>query len=105
MRKIVYIGTLTMFLLSVTLGINSCKKSEIKEYQKIDFSALDIGELHNKYIIEAYKKPELISMVRNKDIKTYLYAEPQQELISAFEDIPYDPTPIGMTHDEFMTKL
>lgn len=92
----------------MTLGFFACKKNgttgadKTDSYIPINFKEKNIGELHNQYIIAAYKKlnPNKLKLAqRTENVDGY-----REILIDEFENIEYDPTPLGITHESFIDR-
>lgn len=91
---------LTIILTLTSLNFIACSKSVTEEVEtkRIDFSELNIGQLHNKYVEESYDViSSKIHANSNKD-------ELRNEVIEYYSRIEFDPTKIGYTHAEFIDK-
>lgn len=99
-------------LLTIIVFFNSCSNEnsiqQENKYAQFDFGQVDIGGLHNQYMIKSYCKIK----DQFKSNENLMRSMPQKMLqqrcaeiiIDEYSSIPYDPTPIGYNHDQFMTK-
>jgi hypothetical protein len=92
---------------AISIFIYSCKKDnnvqEEQKYVPIDFSKVKIGDLHNQYVTAAYNK--IKSKLNNGLSQRSANAQQYYDIIvDEFSNIPYDPTPLGYTHTQFMTR-
>lgn len=99
--------TTMTFLAILTVSFLACKKTgdvdeKVETYHPIDFKAMKIGELHNQYIIAAYSK--LKSVRSRASQRTQTLDQYREQIINEFENISYDPTPLGITHEAFINR-
>ena len=102
---------MTLFIFVIMFTYSCSNENSIQQESKnipVDFTKMNIGELHNQYMIKSYSK---IKKHFNGDVKL-MRSMPQKILqqqcaeiiIDEYSSIPYDPTPIGYSHDQFMEK-
>lgn len=101
----------SLFIFAIVF-IYSCSNESIVQQENkcftLDFTEVNIGELHNQYMIKSYSK---IKKNFNVDIKNMqsmprkvLQKQLAEIIIDEYSNIQYDPTPIGYSHDQFMEK-
>lgn len=113
MKKIIY-KTNLMLILAFIFVINGCKdESSIQNPSQainLDFTTVDIGKLHNQYLINVYGtlKDKLNGKINNvSDLNSLKALELSSQAIinEEFSSIAYDPSSLGYTHDQYMGKI
>ncbi len=108
MKKIKFIalGVFALVTIASTVFI-SCRKEQaidikqniknsakyLSSYSPLDFTQINLGTLHNQYVINSYN---------NLDFSKSTWRE---DLFNNYSNINFDPTPLGLTHAQFVERL
>ena len=115
MKKQNYLPSLLVIVTISAVVLFGCKKNLLSEeensYTPINFKAVDIGNLHNQYVISAFDKIKSRLSVQtfqdgqNSQQRNNTNQEYYNIIFQEFSNIPYDPTTIGYTHAQFMNRV